>query len=198
MQLISLFLNPAEGKKWQEEARMTMTPKLFVSGIFWSVHVDVYPKSCAKSPLLPNDEAFLSTKAGENGKAKASASSLHRTVPGRLRGDNISFQTVANQAERADLTLPSCKPFQLCFRGKEVNRLREASKKLTQPGGERVRGKARFAPGIAWHSGHVTGCWLEGPWVSFPDLRLSSLASPRATFVLNTGFNEQEHVYHKP
>lgn len=174
-----------------------MTPKLFASGIFWFFHVDVYPKFCARSPLLPNDEAFLSTKAGENGKAKVPASSLHRTVPGRLWGD-ISFQTVANQAEPADLTLLSCKHFQLGFRGKEVKRLRETSKKVTQPGGQRVRGKARFAPGIAWHSGRVSGRWLVGPWVSFPVLRLSPLASPWATFVLNTGFHEQEHVYNKP
>lgn len=117
---------------------MTMTPKLFASGIFWSFHVDVYPKFCARSPLLPNDEAVLSTKAGKNRKAKAPASSLHRTVPGRLRGD-ISFQTFANQAEPADLTLLSCKHFQLGYRGKEVKRLREASKKLTQPGRQRVK-----------------------------------------------------------
>lgn len=177
---------------------MMVTPKLFVSGIFWSLHVDVYPKFCAKSPLLSKDEAFLSIKTEENGKTKAPASSLRRTVPGWLRGDNISFQTVANQAEPADLTLLSCKHFQLGFRGKEVKRLREASKELMQPGGQRARGKARCTLGIAWHSGHVTGRWLVGPWASFPDLRLSPLASPWATFVLNTGFNEQEHVYNKP
>lgn len=139
----------------------------------------------------------LSTKAEEKGKAKALCPALLRTLPGQHPGDNISFQTGANQAEPAELMLLSCKHFHLTSASEEKESTDERGQQEANATGEdRVDGKAGFAPGIAWHS--VTGYWLVEAWVSFPDLRTSPPASPWATSVLNTGFNEQEHVYNKP
>lgn len=66
---------------------------LFVFGIFLCLHVNVYPKFCAKRPQLPSDETFPQRQ----GRTRQAKTPIHvslaflRTLPGQQPADNVFF-----------------------------------------------------------------------------------------------------------